>query len=156
MWLGGQLALSLLLMIATGPRATARDSSPVLLAAASSPSPIGELLRNLAIFLVLSAVGGSAWYFGLFPRLLRKNLCWPLDAWRLASYGAWLTACAALLVFRDQFYREVLIPLLTRLGLHPLLILWIPVVVVLPLIALVGLLVIWNFRRDESNRARPN
>ncbi len=123
---------------------------------ATDPSPIRELLSNFAIFLAVSAVGGSVWYFGLFRWLLRKkNPAWPLDAWRIASCGAWLTVCAALLVFRDQFCKELLIPLLTRFGLHPILISWLPVVVVLPVIALVGLLVIWNFRRDESNRARP-
>ena len=140
-------------MIGTG-QAAASDSSPVLLAATPNPSPVREFLKNLVIFLVLSGVGGYVWYFGLFPRLLRKKSpSWPLDAWRLASYGAWLTVCASLFVFRDQFYKEVLIPLLTRTGLDPKFISWLPVVVVLPLIALVGLLVIWNFRRDETNRA---
>ncbi len=156
MWLGGPLALAVLLVVATGPIATASDSPPMLLAGAMSPSPSRELLKNLAIFLVLSLFNGFFWYFGLFPRLLRKEKpSWPLDAWRGVSYGAWLTLCASALVFRGYFEYYVFTPLFGSVIGNSIWISWLLEVVVLLLISLVGLLAIRNFRRVESDLKRP-
>jgi hypothetical protein len=142
--------------MAIGRAAAASESPPALLIAATDASPIREFLKNFAIFLVLAVAGGYVWYFGLFPRLLRKkHPNWPLDAWRNASYGCWLTVCGSAYVFRRQFVEYVLDPLGRRFNANPTLIAWLPEVVVLPLVALVGLLVIWNFRREETNRVRP-
>jgi hypothetical protein len=155
MWPRVAPALALLLTIGGGAQAAASDPSPVLLAAVASPNPTREFLKNLTIFLVLSGLGGYIWYYWLFPRLLRKNNpSWPLDAWRYASYGTWLTVCVSALVFRGQLEHHVLTPLLSRV-LNSIWISWLTIVGVLPLISLVGLVAIWNFRRDETNRARP-
>ncbi len=59
-------------------------------------------IRSGLVFAAVSLIGGYAWYFGFFPRMLRKQgPSWPLDAWRLATYGAWITICLAALAFRN-------------------------------------------------------
>lgn len=150
------VVLPLVLAICIGREAAGSEPFPRLLIAAAATSPMREFLKNLAIFIVLAVAGGYVWYFGLFPRLLhKKNPDWPLDAWRKASYGCWLTICASAYVFRRQFMEIVLVPLGSRFNANPTLIAWLPEVVVLPLVALVGVLVIWNFRRERTNRVRP-
>jgi hypothetical protein len=114
----------------------------------------GNWVKSGAVFLVISALGAYSWYFGLFPRLLRKDdPSWPLDAWRQASYGAWVTTCLAAYAFKKPMIVKVVEPLLR--GSPDALITYFMELILLPLLALVGLLVIWNFRRDATNRARP-
>jgi hypothetical protein len=152
-WRGWTLAFAIALTSMTGQAAAATDSPAVLFAQAAG----GRVpwLRSIAIFLVISVGGAYVWYFGLFPKLLRKrDPKWPLDAWRQASYGAWITMCAAAWVFKTPLTMDVLQPLLRGTVPGPL-VDWFMELILLPLLALVGLLVIWNFRREVANRARP-
>ena len=150
-WRRRALALALALTVLTGQVAAATGSSSILLAQASVNR--GLWLRSIAIFLVISIGGGYVWYFGLFPRLLRmKNPRTPLEAWRLASYGAWLTCCVAALFLKQPLMLSVFRPLLTGY-FKSVLIDYFMEFFLLPVLALVGLLVIWNFRRSATARA---
>ena len=141
-----------LVLVLGGGRATAAPETPGT--AAKKGSEPTSWIRSGAIFLVISTVGAYAWYFGFFPRLLRKsNPSWPLDAWRYASYGAWITTCLAAYAFKGPMTAKVIEPLLR--GSPSALIANFMELVFLPLLALVGLLVIWNFRRDAAGRLRP-
>jgi hypothetical protein len=142
-----------LLLVWAGQALAANDSFPGILAQAASTR--NAWLRGAVIFLLIAVGGGYVWYFGVFPRLLqKKNPNWPLDAWRLASYGAWLTICAGGWFFKQPLMVSVFKPLLT--GVFPnVLIEFFMEFILIPLFAIVGLLVIWNFRRDAANRARP-
>ena len=109
--------------------------------------------RSGAIFLVASTICAIAWYLGLFPALLRKGTpSWPLDAWRYSTYGAWITTCVSAYAFKGPMIAKVIEPML---GSKSSLTAYFMEMVLLPLLALVGLLVIWNFRRDTAGRVRP-
>ena len=145
------LAMAMLLALTIGAgRAIAAPPPSVNRAAADT----GSWPRSGAIFLVISIIGGYAWYFGFFPRLLRKsNPSWPLDAWRQASYGAWITTCLAAYAFKTPLILKVVEPF--RRGIPGPLRTYFMEMVLLPIMALLGLLVIWNYRRDVTNRVRP-
>ncbi len=103
-------AMTMLLALTIGA-GHAIAASPPAGKPARPGSDQGSWIRSSAIFLVISAVGGYAWYFGLFPRLLRKKVpSWPLDAWRLSSYGAWITTCLAVYAFRKPLVAQVVEP----------------------------------------------
>ncbi len=110
--------------------------------------------RGVLMFLVSALACAYIWYQGVFPWLLRKGEpSWPLDAWRWATAGAWTTTClSAILLDRPTplMTRHVFGPLLNQSSLSTLF--FIPIV--LPVILCLGLLVIWNFRRDEA-ASRP-
>jgi len=145
-----------MLTVVSGLAAAATDPPATLLAQVTVEGGIrGSWLQSTLIFLLITAAGGYGWYFGLFPRLLRKSHpSWPLDAWRHASYGAWLTMC-----FAAWFFKKPLVSALTpflRGTVNDTLIAYFVEVILVPILALVGILVIWNFRRDVTNRARPS
>jgi hypothetical protein len=150
-WRRRALALALALTVLSGQVAAATRAPAVKLTPTSVSR--GEWLRSIAIVLVIAVGGGYVWYFGLFPRLLRaKNPRSPMEAWRLASYATWLTICAAAWFLKDPLTKSVFRPLLT-VYFRQTLIDYFMEFFLLPVLALVGLLVIWNFRRSATARA---
>ena len=95
--------------------------------------------------------GAYVCYFGLFPRLLRKaDPSRPLDAWRQTTYLAWIIACVAAMAFKGPLQSAVLGPLLGKFVNDVVRDDYFMEAFLLPVVALVGLLVIWNFRRDSA------
>jgi hypothetical protein len=149
------LAVGLAVILGTiGPASAAPPPGPPAGANKTVAAPKVSWTRGAIFFLTTSAAFAYIWYYGVFPRMLRKsNPSWPLDAWRLATAGAWTTTCLAGIFFDwpTRFMSSVVF--MPIFGAGPLSAYFF-VGIVLPLLEVIGLLVIWNFRRDESIRAR--